>query len=80
MERLLKINEVSDLLQVSRKTIYNWVCYGHIPHIKVYGSRNNGGGLLRFRQSDLDNWLDKRKQNVRSTYKEMTLPEANVKN
>lgn len=62
MERLLKINEVSEILQVSRKTIYNWVCYGNIPHFKVYGMRKNGGGALRFRQSDLENWLAKRKE------------------
>ena len=73
MERLLKIDEVSGLLGISRKTIYNWVCYGYIPYFKVYGTRNNGGGVLRFRESDLEKWLEKRKQNGRATYKDMVL-------
>ena len=45
MEKLLKINEVSEILQVSPKTVYNWVCYGYIPHFKVNNSQGNGGAV-----------------------------------
>ncbi|MBI3601865.1 MAG: helix-turn-helix domain-containing protein [Candidatus Omnitrophica bacterium] len=76
MERLLKINEVSDMLQVSRKTIYNWVCYGYIPHFKVYNTRGHGG-VLRFRESDLEKWLQRRKQDGRVTYKDMIFSQHN---
>ncbi len=68
MEKLLKVTEVSVMLQVSPKTVYNWVCYGYIPHFKVNNSRGNGGAL-RFRQSDLEQWLEIRKQNGRRSFK-----------
>ena len=45
MEKLLKINEVSEILQVSPKTVYNWVCYGYIQHFKVNNSQGNGGAV-----------------------------------
>jgi len=76
VEKLLKINEVSDLLQVSPKTIYNWVCYGYIPYFKVYNMRGREG-LLRFRESDIEKWLQKRKQNGRASYKDMVLSQQN---
>lgn len=69
MEKLLKINEVSEILGISPKTIYNWVCYGYIPHFKVFNQRGHRG-VVRFKQSDLDQWLEKRRQTGRSTYKE----------
>lgn len=68
MERLLKIEEVSNLLQVSRKTVYNWVCYGYIPHIKVSNIRGHRGAL-RFKESDLNEWIDKRKEYGRHSIK-----------
>lgn len=69
MERLLKIDEVSALLQISPKTIYNWVHYGYIPYFKVYSAARGHGGLIRFRQSDIENWLRRRKQNGRNSFK-----------
>lgn len=68
MERLLKITEVSEILQVSPKTIYNWVHYGYIPYFKVFHA-SGSGGLIRFRQSDLEQWLEIRKQNGRRSFK-----------
>ncbi len=72
MEKLLKVNEVSEILQVSPKTVYNWVSYGYIPYFKVYHSRE-GGGVVRFRQSDLERWLQIRKQNGRSSFKNISI-------
>ncbi|MBF0522881.1 MAG: helix-turn-helix domain-containing protein [Candidatus Omnitrophica bacterium] len=68
MEKLLKVNEVSEILQVSPKTVYNWVCYGYIPYLKVNNSRGSSG-VLRFRQSDLEQWLEIKKQSGRGTLK-----------
>ena len=62
MERLLKINEVSEMLQMSPKTIYHWVHCGSIPYFKVYRERGSAG-VIRFRQSDLEKWLQVRRQN-----------------
>ena len=69
MERLIKIDEVSAILQISPKTIYNWVHYGYIPYFKVYSAARGHGGLIRFRQSDIEKWLQKRKQNGRESFK-----------
>ncbi len=61
MEKLLKVNEVSEILQMSPKTIYHWVQSRQIPFFKVYAARGKSG-LVRFKQSDLEQWLRKRKQ------------------
>ena len=63
MERLLKINEVSEMLQMSPKTIYHWVHCGSIPYFKVYRERG-AAGVIRFRQSDLEKWLQVRRQKI----------------
>jgi excisionase family DNA binding protein len=70
MERLMKINEVSEWLQISPKTIYNWVHYGYIPHFKVYGQRRARKSSVRFRQSDIERWLGRRKQEGRDQMKQ----------
>lgn len=50
MEKLLKIDQVAESLQVSRSLIYKWVHYGYMPHVKI-------GTLLRFKESELEKWL-----------------------
>ena len=40
-------------------TIYKWTHYEFIPHIKV-------GRFLRFRESDVEKWLEKRSCKGRS--------------
>ena len=69
MERLMKIKEVSELLQISPKTIYNWVHYGYIPHFKVYGQRGTTKTAIRFRQSDIEQWLKRRRRSGRENLK-----------
>ena len=56
-DKLLTIQEVCELLKVSRSYIYWLTHQKKIPHIKMMGH-------LRFRHSDIDNWL--RAQEVRS--------------
>ncbi len=68
MERLMKIKEVSELLQISPKTIYNWVHYGYIPHFKV-GQRGKAKAAVRFRESDIEQWLKRRRQSGRDSMK-----------
>ncbi len=62
MEKLLTVQQVSDLMQISRSLVYKWVHYGFVPHLKL-------GSLIRFRESDLTKWVDKRKKSSRITYK-----------
>jgi excisionase family DNA binding protein len=57
MEKLLKPEELADRLGVKLSTLYNWTYKGNrgkIPFIKV-------GACLRFRQSDIEKWLNEPK-------------------
>lgn len=61
MERLLKVQDVCDLLQVSRSTVYEWTHIKYIPHYKFA----NG---VRFKQIEIENWLKRKKIVGRSNY------------
>ena len=61
MEKLLTVDQISDLIQYSRSTIYEWIHIGLIPHYKF----SNG---VRFRASDIEKWLKRRKKKGRTTY------------
>ena len=50
--RLLDVNDVADMLNVSVKTVYGWVYDKRIPYLKPSRS------ILRFRKSDIEAWLD----------------------
>ena len=54
---LLTLKEVCELLKVSQAYIYSLTHQKQIPHIKMMGH-------LRFRRSDIDDWL--REKEVRS--------------
>ena len=62
MEKLLTIKQICEILQVSRSTVYEWVHIGFIPHYKYPGG-------LRFRESEVDRWLRRRRECGRTTYK-----------
>ncbi len=52
MEKLLGIKEVSDLLGVSQKSCYDKLYRGFLPApLRI-------GRLLRWRQKDIEQWLD----------------------
>ena len=42
MEKLLSVDEISDILGVSKATVYRWVHYGFVRYLKV-------GGAVRFK-------------------------------
>jgi excisionase family DNA binding protein len=50
MEILLTLDETSRFLKIKPKTLYTWAYRGQIPVQKV-------GGALRFRESELTQWL-----------------------
>lgn len=54
---LITLQEVCELLKVTKAYIYSLTHLKKIPHIKMMGR-------LRFRRSDIDEWL--REQEVRS--------------
>jgi len=49
-EKLWTVEELSEFLQVSDKTIYDWVHKKSIPYQKI-------NRLLRFRPSEIEKWL-----------------------
>ncbi len=53
MQRLLKPQEIADLLCVKPSTIYQWTHEDYIPHIKV-------GRFVRFRENDVEEWIEKK--------------------
>lgn len=61
MEELVPINAVAEYLTVSPKTVYHWVHVGFIPHYKFPKG-------IRFRFSEVENWIKKRKQVGRRAY------------
>jgi excisionase family DNA binding protein len=56
-EKLLTAKEVAEYLRLSKSTIYKLTSQKLIPFIKL----NNGKVL--FKLSDIEAWLEKRKQN-----------------
>lgn len=53
MNPLLTIKQLSELLQIPKTTIYQYVHEDYIPYVKV-------GGHLRFNQRTIEIWLAKR--------------------
>ncbi|MFC1666989.1 helix-turn-helix transcriptional regulator [Candidatus Omnitrophota bacterium] len=62
MQNLITPQQLSDLLQVRLSTIYKWVHYGYVPCIKI-------GGLVRFKENKVEEWLRKRTRKGRDAYK-----------
>jgi excisionase family DNA binding protein len=54
MEKLLSIDELSEILGVTKATIYSWTYRNKIPHIKL------SKRLLKFRRNDIEAWITKR--------------------
>jgi excisionase family DNA binding protein len=51
LEKLLTVQEISELLKVPRSYVYGLTHQKRIPHLKIQG-------LLRFRQSHIEEWLN----------------------
>ena len=54
MPRLINIDELAEYLRLQKQTIYNWLNQGKISGIKV-------GGVWRFDQKEIDDWLKSRR-------------------
>jgi excisionase family DNA binding protein len=48
--RLLSVKEISEMLRVKSKTIYQWAELGQIPCLKI-------NGLLRFSEEEVRAWI-----------------------
>lgn len=51
MEKLLDIDDVSEMLGVTKATIYSWTSQNRIPHIKL------SKRLLKFREKEIMAWI-----------------------
>jgi excisionase family DNA binding protein len=54
VSRLLTARQVADQLSVSTETVLRWTRAGKLSAIRL------PGGAIRFRESDLDAWLEER--------------------
>ena len=63
--KLLNVQEIAVLIGVKPSTIYQWTHQGFIPHVKL-------GRLLRFKEADIVNWIEKRSTAGRATRKRPT--------
>jgi len=62
MEKLLKVVDLCDLLQVSRSTVYEWTHINFIPHYKFPKG-------VRFRATEIERWLKRKKISGRTNLK-----------
>ena len=62
MDKLLTAKQLAEVLQIKPSTIYKWVHYGYVPHIKL-------GTSIRFKEKKVEEWLKKRERKGRSAYK-----------
>jgi excisionase family DNA binding protein len=53
MEKLLNVQEISDLLGVKPSTIRKWVHHGFIPYVKL-------GGAVRFDLKAIEDWISEK--------------------
>ena len=58
MEKLLKVEELSELIQVSPSTIYHWTQANFIPHYKLPKG-------IRFKITEIEGWLRKKRMSGR---------------
>lgn len=57
-EKLLRRREVEDLTALSRSAIYAKMKRSEFPHpIRLTGSPGSAGGAVRWRFSDIQNWI-----------------------
>ena len=52
MEKLLKLSEVAEILNVSKNTLRNWDNSGKLPSVRTCGNQR------RYKQSDINNFIN----------------------
>ena len=62
MDKLLTAKQLSELLQVGLPTVYKWVHYGYVPHVKL-------GISIRFKKKKIEECLKKREKKGRTSYR-----------
>ena len=57
-EKLLTIEEVSEYLNIKKRTLYKYVQENYIPHVRINKK------VIRFQIAKIDNWLETLKNNA----------------
>lgn len=52
-KRLIGIKELSEKIDISPNTVYNWVSQRRIPYVKI-------GRLTKFDSQKIDDWIEER--------------------
>ncbi len=68
-KNIVTTKELSEVLQVSPKTLYQWAALGQIPSMKL-------NGALRFDIEDIIQWIRSCKKDPDSRYNPLTKLEA----
>jgi excisionase family DNA binding protein len=63
--KIVTIKELSALLKVKEKTLYQWAELGQIPSVKL-------NGALRFDLEDVMRWIKDCKKEVQNSYNPLT--------
>ena len=48
-------------------TLHNWINSGHFPSPRVMGDPNNPHAAVRFRKSEIDEWINARPREKNTT-------------
>jgi prophage regulatory protein len=59
-DRVLRIEEVSDRLGISRTTLWRWCREGHFPKARCLGSPRSPRPLRGWLESEVREWMDQR--------------------
>jgi len=62
VEKYLTIKQLSEIMQISPRTLYEWTHIGFIPHYKFPKG-------VRFSKEKVEIWLKSRERAGRKTYK-----------
>ena len=62
MEKLLTVDQLSELIQISRSTLYEWTHTSFIPYYKLPKG-------VRFSAGEINQWLMKRHKKGRTVFK-----------
>jgi excisionase family DNA binding protein len=65
MKNLLTVKELSEILRVKAKTLYQWAELGQIPCVKL-------NKCLRFEKEDIERWISTCKKDSSSSYNPFT--------
>lgn len=61
-DQILTLKQVAEYLQLAEKTAYRLAAEGKLPGFKV-------GGSWRFKQKDLEAWIEQQKQDTKEDSK-----------